>query len=620
MRSLVSSLLEAQKQMVIDPLWKIVLTHNSTAYTYGKERIKHIEHTEAEHRQQAQVLLDNSDLALTDLALQGYKAVVSYGCVDEGNVEQYSPTAPLWVIAQQLYEGYPQKVCGLALGGLLDLLSADKAQSSYEPSAGDTRTVKDWLIEILNLTNTGSESTEEQTTADSDLSLREGLRYFAGQRLTISDRTVTKLAFRIKKVGSPHGNVTFSIYDVDEDAPLVDGDIIARKVWGDANSLSTDYAWYVATLDTPVQVDQEVRIVCEYQDGDASNYVDIAYNASSVKADEWLSHIYTGDWTDVDTYDAAYKYYYSATPVTGFSHCSPVSLVFDSEDSLIDTFQPQDSFMIYKGDTRLNIAKRLIGWTGCVMRVEDDGKLHIFVPTTSGTDYDYEYEFSEETAGKHTFFNKNYRKRVVIPNYESVKSREDDSPSYSGYAVDTESYALIPKKGTPLELRLASDAQATAIAEAKLERNKMDSERGSGVVPMNVGAEVYDYVNLKDAVDSNNRVGNIKWLKRVCDADSKTFELSFRFGSLAEVPTSIGIPPTATAVALQPSPSPVMDFTVLYDNMLLLQENINILWSNYSNVYDMLEMMDTYLRSQIEDATFRRLKVTVHLEIPSEAA
>ncbi len=35
---------------------------------------------------------------------------------------------------------------------------------------------------------------------------------------------------------------------------------------------------------------------------------------------------------------------------------------------------------ISKGQTRKDLAEKLLGWTGCVWRPEKDGKIHIFVP------------------------------------------------------------------------------------------------------------------------------------------------------------------------------------------------------------------------------------------------
>ena len=97
----------------------------------------------------------------------------------------------------------------------------------------------------------------------------------------------------------------------------------------------------------------------------------------------------------------------------------------------------------------------------------------------------------------HTFFAKAYQKRLVLPNKVTVASQTDDSPAYTGNATDAASFALLPKQEFH-QMRLASDAEAAAVAAAIIGKARLQAEGGSGVVPMNVGAEVYDYVNISD--------------------------------------------------------------------------------------------------------------------------
>ncbi|GAJ16411.1 unnamed protein product, partial [marine sediment metagenome] len=52
-----------------------------------------INHTEEPYTQRADLVLDNSDGTLTDLDLKGFKGVISYGAVGDG--EEYSACAPL---------------------------------------------------------------------------------------------------------------------------------------------------------------------------------------------------------------------------------------------------------------------------------------------------------------------------------------------------------------------------------------------------------------------------------------------------------------------------------------------------------------------------------------------
>ena len=74
-----------------------------------------------------------------------------------------------------------------------------------------------------------------------------------------------------------------------------------------------------------------------------------------------------------------------------FTHCQEYAVVYDSEDSLIDSFMPKDTFRIYQNGSRLAALRRLIDYTGCAIRWGADGNVHVFVPTVSGTSYDYQY-------------------------------------------------------------------------------------------------------------------------------------------------------------------------------------------------------------------------------------
>ena len=192
-----------------------------------------------------------------------------------------------------------------------------------------------------------------------------------------------------------------------------------------------------------------------------------------------------------------------------YNHCQAYEVVFDSEDSLIDSYQPKDGFRIYVGGSRLAAIKRLLDYTKCVSRYGADGKVHILQPTISGESYDYQYSLESG----HTFFGKAYRKMLVIPNYIVVKSNADDEPQYSGYASDAESYALMPKRQYKAT-RLQSNTEATSIAQAVLARYQLDAEIGSADVPMNCGAEIFDYIKVTDERENDYRTGNIGSITR----------------------------------------------------------------------------------------------------------
>jgi len=213
-----------------------------------------------------------------------------------------------------------------------------------------------------------------------------------------------------------------------------------------------------------------------------------------------------------------------------FAHCHSYDIVWDSEDDVIDDFKPKDKFRIYHGNNRLSAVNRLLDYTKCVMRAQNDGKIHIFNPITTGTDYDYTYSLESG----HTFFSKASRERLVIPNYIRTNSEDDDDPQYNGSAIDTESHDRMPKREF-YKMHLESDDQAEKIAEAMLAKFQMWSEAGSAEVPMNVGAEVFDYVKVTDEREDDYRVGNIGRLTRHYTAGKNVWRMTFTFGDWQNV-------------------------------------------------------------------------------------
>lgn len=213
--------------------------------------------------------------------------------------------------------------------------------------------------------------------------------------------------------------------------------------------------------------------------------------------------------------------------ILSFNHTSAYTITFDSEDSLIDSFLPRDSFRILINDSRLTIIKQLLEFTGCAFRVEADGELHIFVPTTSGNSYNYEYQLA--VSGEHTFFDKTHRERFMSPNYIVVSSHPDHDTQYTGNAEDTDSSDLKEIREHHY-MRLVSNDQAGSMAAAILAQHQWDAEKASGKVPINVGTDVWDYINFTDARDNGDtRAGNIGYVQMVY-APAK-FDMMLKFGS-----------------------------------------------------------------------------------------
>ncbi len=411
--------------------------------------------------------------------------------------------------------------------------------------AGDTTvyTVKNTVAIAGNETIvTLTEGLAAQATAGAVVTLaaEAGTRTVIGKALIIANRTVTKLSFYLKKVGAPSGtNVTFKISQDDG------GSNLASQTFAIA-SIGTSVAWCEATLATPLLVNERAWLTCEYTGGDASNYICAGINSSVVKANESLISNALPDaaagadvsWEDA-AQDCAYKYKYTAgaavtNGVDCFEHCTAYQVVFDSEDSLIDTYLPAQGFQIREGTSRFDAVETLLGFTGCVGTWKTDGKYHIFVPTVTGTTYGYEYALN--VAATHQMLAKSVRNALVTPNKVTVKSYDSDTDQYAGSATDATSYALLPIEVT-IRTYLASTAQGNSIAAAMIARLQMASQRGSATVPINLGAELHDYVKVTDSRANDSRTGNVGSIRWSYKA-GKEYNMFFSFGSLISRPIS----------------------------------------------------------------------------------
>lgn len=129
-----------------------------------------------------------------------------------------------------------------------------------------------------------------------------------GQKLTIPNRTVTKLAFLLLHRGTPPGNATFTIRKVSDDA------IIVSKVWGLVNDLPLVATWEEVVFTTPATINEEVRILVEYSGHSLNNEIGVRYQSSDVKATEFYTRWLDPAWDDHPTWDVAYKYTWDPPP------------------------------------------------------------------------------------------------------------------------------------------------------------------------------------------------------------------------------------------------------------------------------------------------------------------
>lgn len=149
---------------------------------------------------------------------------------------------------------------------------------------------------------------EEQTAYTSGLALNYHNDGRAGQRCTISLRKVTKLAFLIKRRGSPLGNLTMCIRAVSDDSILI------SKVWGLAISVPTSVGFVEVTFDSPIIINEEVRLSCECDLGPYGDDIMYYFQNTDVKPLEKHTRYMAAAWADQATEDCAYRYTYDAPP------------------------------------------------------------------------------------------------------------------------------------------------------------------------------------------------------------------------------------------------------------------------------------------------------------------
>ena len=312
---------------------------------------------------------------------------------------------------------------------------------------------------------------------------------------------------------------------------------------------------------------------------------------------------YTQDENDENTVKALIIAIAGAT-LSPYTHCSAVTLSWDADDSLIGTFCPKDSFRVSVGESRLAKIKELIGYTKCVMRFQDDGKLHIFSPTVTGTTYNYEYK-DDYVASSHPFFSKIYRIMLVIPSKYIVKNADNPSDVdeyYSGSATSAASYALLPKTEAKI-LRITSSAQGAAIAEALIQRAEQDHEKGSLYAPTNVGAEVHDYVKVTDNVEGDNRVGNIGYLSETYEPGK--FDFMFGFGDIL-LQSSIGLG------GLAAGEQPYVTYAAFTEELTRIYDNFDAIVGEGG----LIDQLTTILEQMQNNYTYRKLVVTEQEKIP----
>lgn len=142
-----------------------------------------------------------------------------------------------------------------------------------------------------------------------------------GQRLTIPERELTSIGYRVRRVGNATGDVIFSIYDWNTLTPIV------SKVWGDASELPDSGADYIEVeLDPPIKLNREVIICVEYYGGNATDYCEAGYFSGNKKDGEtYMNYYHYGVWHDIgEAEEGSYCYEYkNGEPSNGNGETPP---------------------------------------------------------------------------------------------------------------------------------------------------------------------------------------------------------------------------------------------------------------------------------------------------------
>lgn len=589
-KELTATLFAAQQAPTRDQLVRVTLSKtDEDDVVLEQDRILRVPaQDESSNSQVAEIVCFNGDGYFNDLDLKGWSALFEWGLVtSEG--DEYARRPPLKVLSQYELSAQGESVCQLSFIGIPDRLALDKASGDWLGHWSDTKTVKDLITEVADGTAAATELTDQQTETDSWLAMNPQTFgdieftnvHGVGKRFGFVG-TINKLAFKLKKNGSPSGtNVVFRVRDADSE------DVLASVNYP-ISSIGTSGAWHTATLAAPLEVDLPLTfpggvatgglwIYCELTTGDDTDYVSVAYNSFGVKGDEWLmvvgSELGATEFSDVDL---ASKIYYANDGIDVFSHCEAYVTVYDSEDSIIDSYVPADAFKILEGTSRLDAINTLLAYTGCAKRIKVDGRIHIMTPTVSGSTYDSEYSH----ASGHDFFSKSTREALVIPNKVTVHSFPTDDAIYTYSATSAASNALLPVEEFIKTTLTSSDPQAKGLAEARILQLERNAQRGSAYTMMNMGSEILDYVLVTDEWQDDTRAGSIGFLRRTYNVGKERLPMQFSFGS-AERKGVMGTKPSDLAIV---KPEGVLDDKA-YLTFANLQPTLEAIFDNLKNLY-----------------------------------
>ena len=177
-----------------------MLTYGANSYTYDFRRIATSNtrlikstHREEQWSQKATVILNDSDLTLTGLDLEGYKGVISYGFTTSAG-DEYTAAAPLWVVGQQRDSMQGKVLSSLSLEGIFDRMAKDKASTSLTLADTETKTIKTFITQIAGATLAPYTHCKAYTvTYDSEDSLIDSFAPADYFRINLNDSRLSKI-------------------------------------------------------------------------------------------------------------------------------------------------------------------------------------------------------------------------------------------------------------------------------------------------------------------------------------------------------------------------------------------------------------------------------------------
>ncbi|KKN75034.1 hypothetical protein LCGC14_0385360 [marine sediment metagenome] len=123
-----------------------------------------------------------------------YQGVISLGYVDPTNGNEFSASAPLYVLGQRFFSIQGLLVCQLSLIGIPNLMAMDKAESELTLEEGDARTVKDLITAVARKTLTPYTNYEDYTvTYDSEDNVINSLKPKTAFQISENDNRLEKI-------------------------------------------------------------------------------------------------------------------------------------------------------------------------------------------------------------------------------------------------------------------------------------------------------------------------------------------------------------------------------------------------------------------------------------------